>query len=148
MCVWWVMGNQAPENNGSTTEGKGNYVRAWGCRKPDLSSCEPKGAWHKFSLSSFPEEKLKGSMMGAGVERLTSVFRKSELPSAMDKRRLRWKKKLRFLGSEALATKLSTSPLARVRQESTGAAAPSPARFCHCSNMATSSTHHLLIPLF
>lgn len=65
--MWWVMGNRAPENNGSTTEGKGNYVRAWGCRKPDLAFCEPEGAWHKFSLSSFPEEKLKGSMMGVGV---------------------------------------------------------------------------------
>lgn len=47
-------------------EGKGNYVRAWSCRKPDLAFCEPEGAWHKFSLSSFPEEKLKGSMMGEG----------------------------------------------------------------------------------
>lgn len=89
MCVWWVMGNQAPENNGSTTEGKGNYVRAWGCRKPDLAFCEPEGAWHKFSLSSFPEEKLKGSMMGVGVEGLISVFRKSGLPSAVEKWRLR-----------------------------------------------------------
>lgn len=43
MCVWWVMGNQAPENNGSTIERKGNYVRAWGCRKPDLAFCEPEG---------------------------------------------------------------------------------------------------------
>lgn len=42
MC--WVMGNQAPENNGSTAERKGNYVRAWVCRKPDLSFCEPEGA--------------------------------------------------------------------------------------------------------
>lgn len=89
VCVWWVMGNQAPENNGSTIERKGNYVRAWGCRKPDLAFCEPEGAWHKFSLSSFPEEKLKGSTMGAGVERLTSVFRKSGPLSAVDKRRLR-----------------------------------------------------------
>lgn len=59
---------EAPLKGRGTTSGPG---AAGSLTSPPVSL---RGPWHKFSLRSFPEEKLKGSMMGAGAQKLISVL--------------------------------------------------------------------------